>query len=55
MTKKEHKEKHIELHRMLDELVGDYISHTGKLPSRTTVMELMNWANDQAMKPTEKK
>lgn len=28
-------------------LVADFINNTGKLPSKTTVMELMNWSFKQ--------
>jgi len=52
-TSQEHLWRHIELHRMLDELVADYIAHTGKTPSETTVIELMQWSTQQTMTPTE--
>ena len=45
----EAKERHIELHKMLDELVADFISQTNNLPSKTTVMELMKWAYEQTV------
>ncbi len=48
-----HKERHIELHKMLDELVADMVTHTSMLPSKTTVMELMQWSHEQTKKPTE--
>ena len=51
---KEHKERHIELHKMLDELVADFISQTNNLPSKTTVMEFMKWSYEQTVTPTEK-
>jgi len=44
LTKVQHKKRHIKLHKCLDELMADYIDETGKLPSNTTVMELMNWS-----------
>jgi len=50
-----HQLRHQELHRCLDELLADFISHTGKLPSNTTVMELLTWAFEQTIKPTEEK
>jgi len=43
MDTEQHKQKHMELHRYLDELVADFIDATGKLPSQTTVMDLMKW------------
>ncbi len=54
MTHEEHKERHVELHKMLDELVTDFISHTGNLPSKTTLMDLMKWSYEQTKNPTEK-
>jgi len=32
MTEKEHKKRHIELHKVLDELYADYIHHHPKDP-----------------------
>lgn len=55
MDRKEHKEKHIALHKMLDELVADYIIHTKKTPSGSTVMELMTWSHEQTKNPTVQK
>lgn len=45
-----HRQRHIELHRELDELVADWIQHTGRLPSRTTVMELIKWSHQQTIR-----
>jgi len=53
MNVEEHKKRHIELHQMLDELVADMISQTKMLPSTTTVMELMQWSNEQTKNPTK--
>jgi len=47
MTDSGHKKRHIELHNALDELVADFISSTKGLPSKTTVMELMQWSFEQ--------
>lgn len=55
MTKEKHKQRHEELHKVLDELVADFINHTEKMPSKTTVMELMEWSYDQTNNPTESK
>ncbi len=52
--KSEHKARHRELHKALDELVADFIDHTGALPSKTNLMELMDWSYLQSMTPTEK-
>ncbi len=51
----EHKKRHEELHKCLDELVADYISHTKALPSKTNLLELMDWAYQQTYKPTGEK
>lgn len=53
MTHEEHKQRHAELNQALDELVADFITQTGKIPSQTTVMELMTWAHDQMLNPTD--
>jgi len=51
MNDEEHKQRHIELHAMLDELVADFIGCTGNLPSKTTVMDLMKWTFEQTKIP----
>ena len=51
-TKEKHIKVHEELHKALDELVADMIRHTEMLPSTTTVMELMQWSNEQTKEPT---
>lgn len=48
----QHRERHIELHKALDELVADFINHTGKLPSKTTLFELMEWSHQQTIAPS---
>jgi len=55
LTKKEHKERHIELHKAVDELVADFITHTGKLPSQASLLDLMSWSHEQTLNPTEEK
>ena len=55
MKTEEHKERHKELHNMLDELIADFISHTEKLPSKTTLNELMTWSFEQTKNPTDLK
>lgn len=52
-TKKEHREAHIRLHIALDELVADMIRETTKLPSKTTVMELIQWSSKQIENPDD--
>lgn len=51
-----HRHRHQELHKMLDELAADFLSHSinnGKLLSNTTVMELVEWSYQQTINPTE--
>jgi hypothetical protein len=47
MTTQEHCERYKLLHGYLDELVADFIRETGKLPTKCTIMELMEWNNKQ--------
>lgn len=51
MKEKEHIERHKLLHMYLDELIGDFITHTGALPSQTKLSELMIWSYKQTKKP----
>jgi len=53
-TYEEHKKRHEELHAALDELLADFISHTEKLPSQTSVLELAKWSMEQMNDPTTK-
>ena len=55
MDPEKHKERHILLHRMLDELVADYITHTEKKPSSSTMLELMEWSAQQMRHPDNEK
>ncbi len=53
MTGKEHAERHEELHKMLDELVADFISHTENSLSGTSVYSLMQWSWEQTKAPSK--
>jgi hypothetical protein len=53
VTRLEHQARHAELHQALDELAADFIAHTGKRPSETTVLELMQWSSAQIDAPDE--
>ena len=55
MTKEEHQKIHDELHGELDTLVADFINCTGKLPTKTTIMELIKWSYGQIKNPDESK
>ena len=35
------------LHLYLDAIVANFINTTGKLPSQTTVIDLLTWTNQQ--------
>ena len=58
MTRDEHIEKHKKLHDALDELIADFIETSPKramrLPSKTTVVELMRWSHQQTIEPEVK-
>lgn len=56
MEYKEHKARHKELHKVLDELVADFITHNKNgeyLPSKVSIMKLMEWSYSQTLNPTE--
>lgn len=55
MNSEEHKERHNELHKALDELLADYMRHTGKLLREMTVSGLIDWSCQQTIEPTEAK
>jgi len=54
MTREQHRARHGELHKMLDELVADWIAHTGRRSGQGTVLELMEWSATQTIEPTER-
>jgi len=54
MTKEQHIRRHQDLHRSLDELLADFITHTEKLPSKTYITELLRWSHQQTIAPAEK-
>jgi hypothetical protein len=54
MTREEHRQRHVELHAALDELMADWARHNahgGKRFSNTTIKELMNWSYEQTKEP----
>ena len=53
MEKSEHKKRHEELHKALDELVADFLTHTGALLTPTSIMDLMDWSYRQTQDPEE--
>ena len=52
MDSEDHRARHEMLHRYLDELIADFISHTGSMPSKTTLMQFMVWSYGQTESPT---
>ena len=53
-TYEQHRERHVQLHRELDELVADWIGETDSFPSGCTVMELMMWSHEQTVMPADR-
>jgi hypothetical protein len=51
MDKEAHRQRHIELHRALDELLADFITHTGQRPSQTTLLQFLEWSHKQTVDP----
>ena len=54
VNKAEHIKRHKKLHGSLDELVADFIGHTKKYPSKTSIMEFMEWSAKQIVNPNTK-
>ena len=55
MDKETHKNIHKDLHENLDMLLADFITHTGKFPSKTTILEFLRWSSQQTINPTDPK
>jgi len=59
LTKEEHRARHLALHKMLDELVADWIACGGlkemRLPSKSTIRDLMEWSFRQTINPEDTK
>lgn len=53
LTGEEHRKRHEVLHQEFDKLLADFITHTGSLPSKTSIMELVRWSFQQTQNPTE--
>ena len=49
----EHQKKHKRLYVAVDELLTDFVSHTETLPSKTTLIEFIEWSYKQTLDPTE--
>lgn len=55
MTPLEHKQRHVELHRALDQLFADYIRHHPDEHEFTDMplRKLIDWSHEQTILPTE--
>lgn len=42
-----------DINRAIDELIADFIAHTDKLPSTSSISDLMQWSYKQTIEPTE--
>jgi hypothetical protein len=54
MNQEKHRQRHIELHKALDELLGDFINHTNTGVLNLKIEELMRWSYNQTKNPTER-
>lgn len=52
LTANEHETRHETLHRALDELIADWMRHTDRRPSTSSVLDLMIWSSEQMASPT---
>lgn len=46
------KERHVILHKNLDELAACFFIETKKLPSEVTLTDFMKWSHDMTTEPT---
>ena len=44
-----HRLQHVEWHAILDALLADFIGSTGRLLSKTSAMELLEWSHQQTL------
>ena len=51
MTPEEHKKRHAELHKAMDELLADWIGATEGLPSKASILDLVKWSHAQTKNP----
>jgi len=50
MIHQEHRERHFELQKALDELFADFIAH-GEGTTGNTILDLIRWSNKQTENP----
>jgi hypothetical protein len=54
-TKEQHRQRHIELHKALDELIADYMGETLDFEIlKGPVMKLVNWSHKQTTEPDDR-
>jgi len=53
MNKEEHKQRHIDLHAALDELLADFVEHNKGTVLRRPIIDLMEWSHRQCEEPDE--
>ena len=53
MTPEEHKARHVLLHKHLDELFADWITHEPSASFSCPLIDLINWSHGQTRQPTE--
>jgi len=53
ISKEQHKKRHVMLHKHMDELLGDYIHHTGKWISNSTIWNVIDWSFKQTATPED--
>ncbi len=52
MNREEVIERHKKLHQSLDELIACFITETNGLPSKTGLMEFLEWSHKMTENPT---
>jgi hypothetical protein len=53
LTPEQHKARHKLLHENLDELIADWIWQTKALPSKNSILDLIEWSYQQTSNPTD--
>jgi len=52
MKREQHIKAHQRWHETLDRIVAHYFATTRKLPTQSTIMDLLEWSRDEAIEPT---
>ena len=53
MEREKHIERHKELHKAVDELLADYITHVPSASIDDSIYTLVKWSYEQTKNPTE--